>query len=291
MELVVGHTTQKDTLLRNSDTTVWLLCGKRGIGKCTLARAYAKHVTQSTELESNPDVMVIENTHEPINVDKVREMKHFLHMTAINSDRKVAIVDSIDDLNINSINAMLKTLEEPPEGSLTLLICHNLHSIPMVLRSRCATLLFHELSPEETKLVIDHNFSGTQHLSDKIASLYPGTPGMVTEDIDKEISLYENFVAIVHQKSLAPVKDILEVDLPLHKVEYILLRVISDIIYDILDRNPENRTCCDGTIIDMLERYHKAQEIFRTAHTMHLQENVTILRALEIIAGRSATIE
>ena len=289
MDSVVGHTAQKRALLTNSSAVTWLLCGRRGIGKSRLSRAFAKHVTGSVELESDPDVMLIDNTTEPISVDKVREMRHFLHMTAIGSQRKVVIVDSIDDLSVSSTNAMLKTLEEPPTDSLILLISHNVHRVPVVVKSRCVILPLQALSYEETKLVIGRNFPDVQQLSDKITYIYPGTPGMVTEDIEKEILLYEDLISAIHKMNPTAIGSILETDLPLHKVEYIVLKAISDIVCNILNAGAKDGQRDYCTVTDMLDRYHKAQEIFRAARTMHLQRDVTILRALEI-AVNSAPI-
>ncbi|AGZ78742.1 DNA polymerase III subunit gamma [Anaplasma marginale str. Gypsy Plains] len=289
MDSVIGHAAQKRALLANSSAVTWLLCGRRGIGKSRLSRAFAKHVTGSVELESDPDVMLIDNATEPISVDKVREMRHFLHMTAIRSKRKVVIVDSIDDLSVSPTNAMLKTLEEPPAGSLILLISHNVHRVPVVVKSRCVILPLHELSHEETKLVIDRNFPDMQQLSDKITRIYPGIPGMVTEDIEKEILLYENLISVIHKINPSVIGSILETDLPLHKVEYIVLRAISDIICDAVNAGTKDEQRDDCTVTDMLGRYHKAQEIFRAARTMRLQRDVTIFRVLEI-ATNSASI-
>ena len=72
-----------------------------------------------------------------ITVDEIRKINSFLSLTSAEGGWKVIIIDSIDDLNLNSANALLKILEEPPANTLILLVCHNLMSILETIRSRC----------------------------------------------------------------------------------------------------------------------------------------------------------
>ncbi|MGN7678956.1 MAG: AAA family ATPase [Anaplasma sp.] len=286
MESVIGHSTQKRALMENQGVIAWLFCGKRGIGKSKLAYAFARHILKSETLDASPDVMIVESSTEPISVDKVREIKYFLHMTAANSDRKVVILDSIDGLSTNSANAMLKTLEEPPKGSVILLISHNLYGVPIVLRSRCVILQFQELSPEETRLVIEKDIPDISQIGDKASLLYKGTPGMVmTEDIKQEIALYDSLISATRTKSLAPVGDLLETNLPLHKIEHVVLKVMANLVHNALDCDTKSEACNRGNIINMLERYYKVQDLFHTARTMHLHKSATIFRVFEIVIG------
>ncbi len=72
-----------------------------------------------------------------ITVDEIRKINSFLSLTSAEGGWKVIVIDSIDDLNLNSANALLKILEEPPSNTLILLVCHNLMSILETIRSRC----------------------------------------------------------------------------------------------------------------------------------------------------------
>ncbi|MGN7661543.1 MAG: AAA family ATPase [Anaplasma sp.] len=285
MESVVGHSTQKRALVENHGVVAWLFCGKRGIGKSRLAHAFARYILKSETLDSSPDVMIVESSTEPISIDKVRGMKHFLHMTAANSDRKVIILDCIDGLSANSANAMLKTLEEPPKGSVMLLISHNLYGVPIVLRSRCVILRFQELSSEETRLVIKKNLPDMPQIGDKASVLYGGAPGMVAEGIEQEIALYDSLISATRTKSFALIGDFLDTDLPLHKIEHVVLKVMADLVHNALDCNTKSEARDRENIINMLERHYKIRDLFHTARTMHLHKNATIFRVFEIIIG------
>ena len=77
-----------------------------------------------------------------IAIDAVRELCASLAMTSHDGRAKVAIIDPVDALNQNGVNALLKTLEEPSAGSLLLLVSERPMALPATLRSRCQTIRF-----------------------------------------------------------------------------------------------------------------------------------------------------
>lgn len=81
-----------------------------------------------------------------IKVDDVRAAVSFLLKKSFNDNWRVVIVDSTDDLNTSSANALLKILEEPPAKSILLLISHNPGKLLPTIRSRCAKLALKSLS-------------------------------------------------------------------------------------------------------------------------------------------------
>ncbi|MDB1135080.1 AAA family ATPase [Candidatus Anaplasma sp. TIGMIC] len=281
MDSIVGHVSQKKALRENPGVSTWLLCGKRGIGKASLSHAFARHVTHASDLEAHPDVIIIDNDSAPIGIDKVRRMKNFLHMSTVSADRKVAILDSVDGLSDNTMNSMLKVLEEPPKNSLILLISHNVHNVPIVIRSRCVVLNFHELSDDETQHIVGLNFPG-MNVEKKAVVLYPGVPGMVTCDIEKEISLYESFVSTIRTGAIPNnAESVLSTDIPIHKVEYLALKAMHDTISNTLKLQKDNKKL--NCIPHMLERYFKAQEIFTISRKLQVHKAATIYRITEIM--------
>lgn len=84
-----------------------------------------------------------------IKVEDVREVVSFLMKKSFNDNWRVVIVDSTDDLNTSSANALLKVLEEPPLKSILLLISHNPGRLLPTIRSRCARLSLKPLKTEE----------------------------------------------------------------------------------------------------------------------------------------------
>jgi len=84
-----------------------------------------------------------------IKVEDVRNVITFLAKKSFNNNWRVVIVDSADDLNISSANALLKVLEEPPLKSILILLSHNPGKLLPTIRSRCAKLALKPLKEQE----------------------------------------------------------------------------------------------------------------------------------------------
>lgn len=142
----------------------WLICGTMGIGKATMAYMLAKQVLGHAgwiESRAHPDLFVLErqlNDAKPrklrseISVDDARALSSFLARTA--SDWRVVIVDSADDLNSESANAILKLVEEPPAKTLIFLISHQPGRLLRTLKSRCLRLPVKDLLADQVVNVI-----------------------------------------------------------------------------------------------------------------------------------------
>ncbi len=157
----------------------WILAGQGGIGKATLAYRFARYilnhpdptsqaVQQATSLDipdnnriaqiiaaqSHPDVFILrrqwnEKTKKlrtDIQVDETRNLVHMFQSTASAGGWRVAIIDSAEDLNANSANALLKILEEPPPRSIFLIITHEPGRLLPTIRSRARLLSMPSLS-------------------------------------------------------------------------------------------------------------------------------------------------
>ncbi|GGD89090.1 DNA polymerase III subunit delta' [Aureimonas endophytica] len=134
----------------------WLLQGPRGIGKATLAFAVARQLLGGDDAGnaarqiasgSHPNLLHLTRAEADrggfktqITVDEVRKLNRFFQTTAGNDRWRIAIVDPADDLNRNAANALLKTLEEPPDRSLFLIVNHLPGRLLPTIRSRCRVL-------------------------------------------------------------------------------------------------------------------------------------------------------
>ena len=158
----------------------WLIGGPQGIGKATLAYRMARFVLahprpdtasvqQAETLALDPDhpvarqvtagahggLLVLERglndrgtMRTVITVDETRETISFFGSTAAVDGWRVCIVDTVDELNPNAANALLKILEEPPQKSLFLLVSHSpARALPTIL-SRCRKLPLRPLATE-----------------------------------------------------------------------------------------------------------------------------------------------
>ncbi len=171
-----GHADAEQTLLEayrgGRIPHAWLIGGPRGIGKATLAYRMARFVlahpdpnagavkaarTLAVDAEhvvarriaaqAQPDLLVLERTvgdrgklRQDIAVDDVRRSVAFFGSTAGEGGWRIAVVDSVDELNAFGANALLKVLEEPPARTLLLLISHARGLVLPTIRSRCRLL-------------------------------------------------------------------------------------------------------------------------------------------------------
>lgn len=155
----------------------WLITGPRGIGKATFAFRAARFVLsgggagqpaglfgdaepdglfvdpedpvfrriaagahadlKTLERSVNPDTGKLRNS---IAVNDVRAAGDFMRLTASDGGWRVVVVDSVDEMNVNAANALLKVLEEPPANALLLLVSHAPGRLLATIRSRCCQL-------------------------------------------------------------------------------------------------------------------------------------------------------
>jgi DNA polymerase-3 subunit delta' len=167
----------------------WLLAGPRGVGKGTFARAAARRVladgagpavnlpgietpddhpiVKLVEAGSHPDMRRLErqtndkgNLNRNIKVEQVRGLGEFMGMTAALSPWRVAMIDSVDDLEPSGANALLKMLEEPPPNTIYFLVSHAPGRLLPTIRSRCRRLQFDLLDDDAMASVLEEQSPG-----------------------------------------------------------------------------------------------------------------------------------
>ena len=140
-----------------------LLTGKKGLGKSTLAYHIINYILSSSEdlkydinsltidkenrsfklLQNNthPNFYLIDllNDKKNIDVSQIREMINYTNKSTFNNNVRFILIDNIENLNKNSVNALLKIIEEPNENIFFILINNNEKKILPTLKSRCLT--------------------------------------------------------------------------------------------------------------------------------------------------------
>lgn len=182
MRKVIGHTQAKKKIMNNLSVQSWLICGKKGIGKATLAQSFSNWFLIKNYGEVALDLHIVEG--DTIGVEKVREMKNFLHLSPIQSEHKIAIIDSLEAMTDNAKNAILKILEEPPKNSKILIISHKPYDIQVTIRCRCFQLNLLPLTYDETKQVVSSQCKFDGKIFSEIITLFPGTPGIIIDAIN-----------------------------------------------------------------------------------------------------------
>ncbi len=180
---VVGHECTLDQLCERYASGkmhhAWLLSGPKGIGKATLAARFAGQVLRNPEPEKAPknyiqppetdaiEGRIIRGAHpnlllmrrpwnerdkkwrSDLTVDEIRRTISFFGTSSAESGWRVAIVDTADDLNASSANALLKILEEPPANTILLILANLPGRSLSTIRSRCQRLALKALDEDQ----------------------------------------------------------------------------------------------------------------------------------------------
>jgi DNA polymerase III subunit delta' len=163
----------------------WLLAGPKGVGKATFAHAAARRVlaeaagpavdlsgletpddhpiVKLVEAGSHPDMRWLKrlvnektgNLARNISVDQIRELSEFFSLTAALSPWRVAVIDTVDELEPSAANALLKMLEEPPANTIFFLVSHAPGRLLPTIRSRCRRLDFQKLDDDAMTSILD----------------------------------------------------------------------------------------------------------------------------------------
>ncbi len=185
----------KNAVKSNNVSHSYLFVGKAGVGKKKFAKDLAKKVmclgsnggaqnngvknnevqnnnvaNDNLELDfdncdscikfdanSNPDFSIIVPDGKSIKIEQIRNLQARIVEKPISSSKKVYIIDDADTMTEESQNCLLKTLEEPPEYAMIILIASNENRMLQTIKSRCVIIRFEDLTNEEISQILHTN--------------------------------------------------------------------------------------------------------------------------------------
>ena len=175
-ENIIGNDEIKEELKKTINTkkiaNSYIFSGIEGIGKRQLAREFAKNIMclqggdckdtcescKKFEEKSNPNYEEINSNEykkDIITIDQIREkIVNKAYEKPIISNKKVYVINDADKMNEPAQNALLKTLEEPPQYVVIILIVSNDNAILPTIKSRCVIVKFNSLTNDEIKKII-----------------------------------------------------------------------------------------------------------------------------------------
>ncbi len=177
--------TLQNSIRRNRVAHAILFSGVRGVGKTTLARIMAKALNCEGEGDSPPcgrcasckeitsgnalDLFEIDGASNR-GIQEIRELKEKIMFLPASCRYKIVIIDEVHMLTVEAFNALLKTLEEPPEHVYFMFATTELHKIPMTILSRCQQYALTRISAQE---LADHfnRLANEEHISIDPAAL------------------------------------------------------------------------------------------------------------------------
>lgn len=334
---ITGHIQAENALLEAFQSGrmphAWLFSGQKGIGKATLAHRFARFLltqqegggglfhTPATTLEcdhnapairrvlagSHSDLLVLEAGEKDISVEEARSISKFLRLTAAESRYRVVIIDSIDQMNRNAANAILKLLEEPPAHAVLILISHNPGKLLPTIRSRCRKLALEPLGQEDFSHVLQHLDQGIT--SAEARALYPvagGSPGLACDIhvhggltyYSKIIGLLQAFPALdilaVHQlgdalSGKAAAEDWRIITFLFHYLFHRLATLGDALLQETVPGEEQalRRMAAKSSVAKWLELWEKIRASLEDAERVHLNKKQVIVNVFQLLVVSS----
>jgi DNA polymerase III subunit delta' len=196
---IIGHQKQLHILHKSIEShklaQAYLFSGPQNVGKFSVALDFANKITEGKNPESNPNLVIIrpeeavalENKKKPksskreIKIDQIRELQRKLSLFSGNKKYQIAIIDEAERLNKQAQNALLKTLEEPNDSSLIILVANNTQKLLPTIISRCQKIKFGPVSLVEIEKWLESGAFLMPNASEKEKIIFwsLGRPGLI----------------------------------------------------------------------------------------------------------------
>ena len=285
----------------------WLLTGAEGLGKGSFARGAASELLSHASGDTagrteamiaagaHPDLRVLERL--PVDADKpekgvarsitiaqVRGLAPMLAVKPSMSDRRVIVIDAIDDLERPAANALLKNLEEPPAGTIFLLVSHAPGRLLPTIRSRCRLLRFEALSDAQVSDVVRTARPGVS--PDELAVLVragAGSPGRALRFAGLELAAIETALTTIAQEGDPTNQQRVRLS------KALALKAAQPRYEAFLERVPafiaeRARTLAGDALREALDAYAAAVDLARASLAQSLDAGTTVFEMAGIVA-------
>ena len=237
-----------------------LLSGQKGIGKCTFAYNLSNYILSinevnsydfqkkiinsnnrsfnlvSTNIHPNFYMINLKDEKKSIEISQIREMINFTNMSSFDNGYKIVLIDNVEDLNLNSVNALLKIIED---DKVIFFLIHDIQKIIFdTLKSRCIQFKLNLTEHDKSKII---NSLTEENFSSKINNdfvHYYNSPGeyinfyyfCIENDIDFKNTNIENFIKLIFNDASLKKNNFIKNNLN-NYLEYFFLKKINQIYY------------------------------------------------------------
>lgn len=189
----------------------WIMSGKQGLGKGSFTLEAAQALVAEPGVpqpaaDAHPDILLLSHlpanddeekkkaegkpyqTKRNITIDQVRRMQARLTTRPTLGNRRAVIVDPADDMEKGAVNALLKSLEEPPAGTFFLLVAHRPGQLLPTVRSRCRVLRFAPLADDQVAAILARHAPQASDTTRAAAvAAAEGSPGSALVFVEQEL--------------------------------------------------------------------------------------------------------
>jgi len=176
-----------------------IIFGNKGIGKATMVRNFIKRIVNNEDhydLSVHPDIFILESNNDIISIDNIRDLICFVSLKSSSIQYKFILIDSIDDFNTASSNAILKILEEPTKNTYFFIINHNPSLVSETIQSRCIKIHIPNINISDFEQIMNAlNPSTNQEVIKQLGIWTNYNPGMSSELIQNNgLNLYDKIL-------------------------------------------------------------------------------------------------
>lgn len=233
----------------NNILHTYMFLGVDGIGKFLFAKEFAKMILCSDannkpcnkcvsciqfDSNNNPDFTIIEPDGKVIKIEQIRLMQEKILEKPIGGSKKIYIIRDADKMTKESQNCLLKTLEEPPEYVVMILLVQNEGQILNTVKSRCLRISFEKISDIELKdYILKNNI--LDNIDENMLKLCEGSIGKAINLKENEI-LYRSLIDILENLDKLDLVEILKKAEIIYKEKENILELLdyfNVIIYNI----------------------------------------------------------
>lgn len=266
-ENIIGNEKNKELLKKAIETQnilhSYLFIGEEGIGKSLFATEFAKMILCENEEkkpcnncksciqfmgESHPDFMKIEpEDGKTIKIEQIRFLQEKIAEKPVTSSKKVYIISNSETMTREGANALLKTLEEPPEYAILILLTSNESKLLTTIKSRCTKIYFEKIPEEKILAYLKENGLDTG-ITENMLKNSEGSIGKALK-IEEEKEQYlqiEELVQNLHKQDITQIWRGVEVLYSAKENSISLLEYMTIVFYQLLKK--KNELCYEKAI-------------------------------------------
>ncbi len=249
------------SILENKISHSYMFVGIEGIGKQMIAKEFARVALCTNEQEkgcqqcksciefmshNHPDFLYIEPDGNSIKIEQIRYLQRKIQEKPIISDKKVYIINDADKMTTEAQNCLLKTLEEPPEYGIIILIGSNENAFLNTIKSRCMKIAFQPIGEKEIKQYMEKTY-GMTNISPNMLEAFQGSIGKAILLKDKK-EQYKSIEDMIEKLDKTDMTELMKLGEPLYQSKDEIMNIldyINIILLKLAKQNTQYANCID----------------------------------------------